>query len=73
LRQAIELSNCRLSLRHDPLRLPTRRFSLDTSDLEDEFDFTTLFNGSHNLAQHDAGGWKPTTASDHTSATLQVK
>jgi len=44
MRQSIQLSSCKLDLRHDALRLPTRRYALRHTDFEDQYDFTTLFN-----------------------------
>lgn len=44
MRHAITLSSCRLSLDHDPIRLPSRRYTLRRPDYEDQFDFTTLYN-----------------------------
>ncbi len=44
MRHAIGLSSCRLSLDHDPIRLPSRRYTLRRPDYEDQFDFTTLYN-----------------------------
>lgn len=44
MRHAIALSSCRLSLDHDTIRLPSRRYTLRRADYEDQFDFTTLYN-----------------------------
>jgi len=52
MRQSVELSSCKLDLRHDALRLPTRPFSLRYPGFEDEFDFTTLV---HDVFWNDDG------------------
>lgn len=44
MRHNIALSSCRLSLDHDTVRLPTRRYTLRRPEYEDQFDFTTLYN-----------------------------